>query len=71
MGKTFVSLTAALAIVSAGALLATGAQAGGSQSAPIKVSKASYTVSARTYQGRSTGITEFSAASWRRVPPGR
>jgi hypothetical protein len=77
MYKSLVSLAAACAIVSAGMLLATPAQAGGSQSAPTKAGKATVIASAiapathRRGGSGSSGLTEFSASSARSHSPRR
>ena len=74
MYRRFFSLTAACAIVAATSLLTPTAQAGGSQSAPIKISKATVAASvipvwtSRSSRG-SSGVTEYSGA--RSQPPRR
>lgn len=73
MRKAFFTMTAALAILSAGSLVSDPAQAGGSISAPTKYGHASQTTT--TYQVRTgrlirtpNWISEYSSSSARRQP---
>jgi hypothetical protein len=74
MYKSFVTGTAALAILFLGSLL-TGAQAGGATSAPSKYNNATYTANLyqvrhhRSVQTVEFGITEFSSSSAKHSVP--
>jgi hypothetical protein len=69
MCRSLVTLTAAVALVAAGSLASGRAEAGGSQSAPLKISKTTQIATASAvHTGRHTRhepITEYSSSSKR------
>ena len=75
MRKSLVTIAAAAAVLSLGALAADRAQAGSSTSAPTKVNRATVTASVvptgRRVRATTFGITEVSSSSARNHPPGR
>jgi hypothetical protein len=75
MCKSLMTITAAVAMLSAGALMSNRAEAGGSVSAPTKASRATVTAavvqSGRRVRSSDFAITELSSSSARNHPPRR
>jgi len=70
MHRSLMTLAAAVALVAAGSLAAGRAEAGGSQSAPLKISKTTQTAAVSTARTSrrvridAAGFTEYSSSSW-------
>jgi hypothetical protein len=77
MRKSFLTITAAVAILSAASLVSNRAEAGASASAPMKISKATQTATVppvrtgRHVRRDTFGITEYSSSSATDHPPKR
>ena len=69
MCRSLVTLAAAVALVAAGSLVSGRAEAGGSQSAPLKISKTTQIATASVVRSgrhvRHDTITEYSSSSKR------